>query len=102
MQKQEEAIFKSVSNNQPTDSTTIFTQNAVWNALKHFPTHQMRIRPLSYITEDMKISILPTADWTDAKNVRLFLPKARSCGTQQVRILYLTKRTCETWLFRNS
>ena len=27
---------------------------------KHFPTHQMRIRPLRHITEDMKISILPT------------------------------------------
>ena len=27
---------------------------------KHFPTHQMRIRPLRHITEDMKISIWPT------------------------------------------
>ena len=29
LQKQQEALFKSLSNNQPTDSTTIFTQNAV-------------------------------------------------------------------------
>ena len=28
--------LKSLSNNQPTDSTTIFTQNAVWNALETF------------------------------------------------------------------
>ena len=28
-QKQQEALFKSLSNNQPTDSTIIFTQNAV-------------------------------------------------------------------------
>ena len=57
LQKQQEALCKSLSNNQPTDSTTIFTQNAVWNALEPFPTHQMRIRPLRHITEDMKISI---------------------------------------------
>ena len=36
LQKQQEALFKSLSNNQPTDSTTIFTQNAVWNALETF------------------------------------------------------------------
>ena len=35
LQKQE-ALFKSLSNNQPTDSSTIFTQNAVWNALETF------------------------------------------------------------------
>ena len=29
LQKQQEALFKSLSNNQPTNSTTIFTQNAV-------------------------------------------------------------------------
>ena len=34
--KQQEALFKSLSNNQPTDSTTIFTQNAMWNALETF------------------------------------------------------------------
>ena len=32
LQKQE----KSLSNNQPTDSSTIFTPNAVWNALETF------------------------------------------------------------------
>ena len=36
LQKQQEALFTSLSNNQPTDSTTIFTQNAVWNALETF------------------------------------------------------------------
>ena len=34
--KQQEALFKSLSNNQPRDSTTIFTQNAVWNTLETF------------------------------------------------------------------
>ena len=29
-------FFKSLSNNQPTDSATIFTQNAEWNALETF------------------------------------------------------------------
>ena len=31
-----QALLKSLSNNQPTDSTTIFTQNRVWNALETF------------------------------------------------------------------
>ena len=35
-QKQQEALFESLSNNHPTDSTTIFTLNAVWNALETF------------------------------------------------------------------
>ena len=64
MKKQQEALFKSLSNNQPTDRTTVFTQNAVWNALETYSyapdedktSEDMRIRP----TEDMKISILPT------------------------------------------
>ena len=36
LQKQQEALFKSVSNNQPTDSTCIFAQKAVWDALETF------------------------------------------------------------------
>ena len=36
LQKQQEALFKSLSNNQPTDSTIMSTQNAVWNALENF------------------------------------------------------------------
>ena len=36
LQKQQEALFKSLSKNQPIDSSTIFTQNAVWNALETF------------------------------------------------------------------
>ena len=43
---------------------------------KHFPTHQMRIRTLRHITEDMKISILPTVSiGLMQKNVRLLLRK---------------------------
>ena len=36
LQKQQEALFKSLSNNQPTYTSTIFTLNAVWNALETF------------------------------------------------------------------
>ena len=36
LQEQQEALFKSLRNNQPTDRTTIFTQNAMWNALETF------------------------------------------------------------------
>ena len=58
---------------------------------KHFPTHQMRIRPLRHITDDMKISILPTAP------IGLMQKKKKKSGyfywgTQQVHGLYLTKK----------
>ena len=62
---------------------------------KHFPTHQMRIRPLRHITEDMKISILPTVPiGLMQKKSPATSTKARNCGTQ-VRKLYLTKKNCE-------
>ena len=104
LQKQQEALFKSLSNNQPTDSTSIFTQNAVWNALE----------TLSYASDEDKaievyyrryedIYITDCADWTDAKNLASST-KGRNCGTQQVRRLYLKKnpKFLQTWLFRNS
>ena len=62
---------------------------------KHFPTHQMRITPLRHITEDMKISILPTVPIGLMQKCPATSTKARNCGTQQVRRLYLTKKTCE-------
>ena len=68
---------------------------------KHFPTHQIRIRPLRHITEDMKISILPTVPIGLMQKSPATSTKTRNCGTQQVRILYLTKKkkqkkkTCE-------
>ena len=43
---------------------------------KHFPTHQMRIKPPRHITEDMKISILPTVPiGLIQKKVQLLLRK---------------------------
>ena len=90
LQKQQEALFKRLSNNQLTDTPTIFTQNAVWNALETFSTHQLRIRPLRRITEDMKISILPTVPIELMQKSPATYTKARNCGTQ-VRRLYLTK-----------
>ena len=73
MQKQQEAHFKCRSNNQPSDSTIIFSQNAVWNALKTF----------SYAADDDKtfeayyrryedIYITDCVDWTDAKKSGYF------------------------------
>ena len=61
---------------------------------KHFPTHQMRIKPLRHITEDMKISILPTVPIRLMKKSPATSTKARNCGIQ-VRRLYLTKKSCE-------
>ena len=68
MQKRQEALFKSLSNNQPTDSTTIFTQNAVWNALETFsyaPDEDMTFEVYYRRYDD--IYITDCADWTDAK-----------------------------------
>ena len=46
---------------------------------KYFPTHEMRIRPLRHIAEDMKISILPSVQIElMQKKVRLLL---RMLGT---------------------
>ena len=56
----------------------------------------MRIRPLRHITEDMKISILPTVTSGLMQKSLATSTKARNCETQQVRRLCLTKRkTCE-------
>ena len=77
LQKQPEALFKSLSNNQPTDSTTIFTQNAVWNALETFsyaPDEDKTFEAYYRTYED--ICITDCVDWTDAKKkVRLLLRK---------------------------
>ena len=71
--KQQEALFKSLSNNQPTDSTTIFTQNAVWNALETFsyaPDEDKTFEAYYRRYED--IYITDCADWTDAKKSGYF------------------------------
>ena len=86
LQKRQEALFKSLSNNKPTDSTTIFTQNAVWIALETFSYAPDEVYYRRY--ED--IYITDCADWTDAKKSPATSTKARNCGTQ-VRKLYLTK-----------
>ena len=104
--KQQEALFKSLSNNQPTDSTTIFTQNAVWNALEIFsyvPDEDKTFE--AYYRRYQDIYITDSADWTDAKKSPATSTKASNSGTQQVRRLYLTKKkkkNLRIWLFRNS
>ena len=64
---------------------------------KHFPTHQMWIRPLRHITENMKISILPTVPIGMMQKSPATSTKTRNCGTKQVRRLYITKKnkTCD-------
>ena len=96
MQKQQEALFKSLSNNQPTDSTTIFTQNAVWNALKTFsyaPDENKTFEAYYRRYED--IYIADCADWTDAKKVRLLLRKLGTVEHNKFVDYILPKKTCE-------
>ena len=74
--KQQEALLKSLSHNQPTDSTTILTQNAVWNTLETFsyaPDEDKTFEAYYRRYED--IYITECTDWTDAKIVRLLLRK---------------------------
>ena len=60
---------------------------------KHLSTHQMKIRHSRHITEDMKMSILPTVPiGLMLKESSATTKKARNCGTQQVRRSYLTKK----------
>ena len=67
MQK-EEVLFKSLSIKQPTDSTTIFSQNAVWNTLEAFfyaPDEDKTFE--AYYRKYEDVYITDCADWTDAK-----------------------------------
>ena len=98
LQKQQEALVKRLSNNQPRDSTTIFTQNALWNALETFS-----YAPLRHITEDMKISILPTVPiGLMQKKVRLLREKLGTVEHNKFVDYILPKKNLRTWLFRNS
>ena len=95
LKKQREELFKSLSNNKPTNSTTILTQNAVWNALETFsyaPDENKTFETYYRRYED--IYITDCADLADAKKSPVISTKAKNCGTQ-VRRLYLTKKTCE-------
>ena len=68
LQKRQEALFKSLSNNQPTNITTIFSQNAVWNALETFsyaPDEDKTFE--AYYKRYEHIYITDCADWTDTK-----------------------------------
>ena len=61
---------------------------------KHFPTHQMMIRPLRHITEDMKISILPTVPNGLMQKKSLLLRKLGTVEHKFVNYI-LPKKTCE-------
>ena len=95
--KKQEALFKNLSNNQPIDSTTIFSQNAVWNALKTFsyaPDEDKTFE--AYFRRYKDIYITDCAEWTEAtKKSPATSTKARNCGTEQVHRLCLTKKTCQ-------
>ena len=76
LQKQQEAHFKSLSNNQPTDSTAVFTQNAVWNEVETFIYAPVEEKIFEvYNRRYVDIYITDCADWTDAKKVQLLLRK---------------------------
>ena len=93
LQKQQETLFKSPSNNHPTDCTAVFTHNAAWNAVETFIYEPDELRPSRHITEDMKTSILPTVPiGLMLKKSSANTSKARNCGKQLVRRLYLTKK----------
>ena len=103
MQKKQEELFKSLSNNQPTDSTTIFTQNAVWKALEIFPYAPDEDKTLRHITEDIKISILPTVPTgLMQKKVRLHLRKLETVEHNKFVDYILPQKNLRTWLFRNN
>ena len=73
----------------------------MWNALETFsyaPDEDKTSEAYYRRYED--IYITDCADWTDAKKSMATSTKARNCGTQQVRRLYLTKENLLTWLFR--
>ena len=74
-------FFKSLSNNQPTDSSTIFTQNAVWNALETFSYVPDEEKTYEAIAEDTKISILPTVPIGLMQKSPATSTKARNRGT---------------------
>ena len=74
LQKQQEALFKNLSNNQPTDSTAVFTQNTVWNAVETFiytPDEDKTFEAYYRRYED--IYITDCADWNGAKKVWLLI-----------------------------
>ena len=61
---------------------------------KHFPMHQMRLRPLRHITEDMNISILPTVPIGLMQKSPATSTKARNNKFVDY-ILPKKKKTCE-------
>ena len=68
----------------------------MWNALETFsyaPDEDKTFEAYYRRYED--IYITDCAEWTDAKKSPATSTKARNYGTQQVRRLYLTKKTCE-------
>ena len=70
----------------------------MWNALETFSYSLDEDETFeAYYRRFEDIYITDSADWTDAKKSPATSTKARSCGTQQVHRLYLTKKkkTCE-------
>ena len=81
---------------QPTDSTTIFTQNAAWNALETFYYAPDEDKPFeAYYRRYEDIYITDCADWTDAKKVRLLLRKLGTVERNKFVDYILLKKPCE-------
>ena len=103
LQKQQEALFKSLSNNQPTDSTTIFNQNAMWNAYETFFYEPYEDKTfVAYYKRCEDIYITDCADWTDAKKVWLLLRKVGTVEHNKFVDYILPKKNLRTWHFRKS
>ena len=103
LQKQEEALFKSLSNNQHIDSTAVFTQNAVWNAVKTFIYAPDKDKTFeAYYRRYEDIYITDCADWTDAKKVWLLLRKLGTVEHNKFVDYILPTKTFKLGLFRNS
>ena len=104
LQKRQEALFKSLSNNNPTDNTTIFTQNAVWNAVETFSCAPNEDKTFEVYYRRYLYYRLCRLDWCIKCPAASM--KARNREIQQVRRLYLIKKkkknNLRTWLFRNS
>ena len=104
MLKQQEALFKSQRINQPIDSTTIFTQNAMWNALETFPYAPDEDKTFeAYYRRYEDIYITDCAEWTDAKKVQLSLRKLGTVEHNKFVDYILQKKkkkkTCELSFF---
>ena len=69
---------------------------------KHFPSHQMRIRPLRHTTEDMKMSILPTVPIGLMQKKPGYFYESEEMWNKTSWLIISYQKNLRIWLFRNS